>query len=313
MRDDAIGYLLKAASGAPACADVAAWWAQYRDAVRTWRNPMDRAVAAGFASDRAAWAFASGYQAALHALFPGIPEDRICALCVTEAEGNSPRAIRGTLRRTVEGWRLDGAKRWATLGPDSALFLVAARDEAASGERVALRVARVPSGAAGVRIEPMPATRFVPEVPHAQIRFEDVRLADDALLPGDGYEDYVKRFRTVEDLHVHAAVLAYLVREARRLAWPGEWIERAAAALHALRALAAEDPAAPATHVALAGALAIGERLVADADAHWAASAGDPAALRWQRDRALMGVAGDARARRRVRAWERLRPTSPAA
>ena len=309
MRDDVIGHILKSRCEAAACPDVPTWWPRYRELAAVWRNPLDRAIAGGFAADRLGWAFASGYQAALQALFPALPEDRICALCVTEVEGNHPRAIKSTLRRADGGWRLDGAKRWTTLGPECALFLVAARDAAASGERIALRVARVPSDAPGVTIEPMADTRFVPEVPHARLRFDNVALADDALLPGDGYEDYVKRFRTVEDIHVHAAVVAYLVREARRLAWPDAWIERAAAALHALRALAVEDPSLPATHIALAGALANGAGLIAEADANWE-RAQDEAAARWRRDRELLNVASSARARRCAGAWERLRPSA---
>jgi len=305
MRDDAIGYLLKAPVAASECADVAAWWPQHVRNASLWRNPMDLAIAGGFCADRTGWAFASGYQAALHALFPGAPEDRICALCVTEAEGNSPKAIRCELRREGGGWRLDGAKRWTTLGPEGAVFFVAARDAEASGARAVIRVARVQSGATGMTVTLMPPTRFVPEVPHAQLRFDNVRIAGDALLPGDGYADYVKRFRTVEDLHVNAAIVAYLVREARRLAWPTAWIEGAAALLHALRALAAEDPSAPATHIALAGALAHSGALLLQADGHWASSS-DPAAERWRRDRELLQVAGSARTQRTARAWERI-------
>jgi len=308
MRDDAIGYLLKASAGARECPDVAAWWPRHRAIAAVWRNPMDCAIAGGFAADRVGWAFASGYQAALHALFPGAPEDRIAALCVTEADGNSPKAIQCSLRRHGNGWLLNGTKRWTTLGPEDALFFVAARDAAASGERAVIRIARVASDAPGVTVQPMPATRFVPEVPHAQLRFENVRLAGDALLPGDGYDDYVKRFRTVEDLHVNAAVVAYLVREARRLAWPVAWIERALAALHALRALAGEDASAPAAHVALAGSLTWTATLVGESESFWSLAAGDPARERWTRDRELLGVAGGARAQRTMRAWERLRP-----
>jgi alkylation response protein AidB-like acyl-CoA dehydrogenase len=315
MRDDVIGHILRSRCEAAACDDVATWWPRYRELAAVWRNPLDRAIAGGFAADRLGWAFASGYQAALQALFPALPEDRICALCVTEAEGNHPRAIKSTLRRAGGGqgggWRLDGAKRWTTLGPEGGLFLVAARDAAASGERIALRIARVPSDAPGVTMQPMADTRFVPEVPHARLRFDNVAVAEDALLPGDGYEDYVKRFRTVEDIHVHAAVLAYLVREARVRAWAQTWIERAATALHALRALALEDPSLPATHIALAGALANGSGLIAEADANWE-RAQDEAAARWQRDRELLNVAGSARAQRSVRAWQRISGPQPA-
>jgi hypothetical protein len=302
-----LAQLLAASAQVPPCASVAAWWPRHRELARAYSLTIDQAIAGGFHADRTGWAFASGYQAALRALFPGLPEDRICALCVTEEEGNAPKAIKSSLRRHGDGWLLNGAKRWTTLGADGALFLVAARDAAVTGERPALRVARVASDLPGVHVETMAPTKFVPEVPHARLRFEDVRLPDDALLPGDGYDGYVKPFRTVEDLHVHAAIIAYLVREARRLAWPAPWIERAVAALHAARALAAEDRSAPSTHIALAGILSCGSTLVTESESYWQSAAGDPAAARWLRDRELLSVAGSARTQRTSRAWERLR------
>jgi hypothetical protein len=302
LRDDAIGFLLKSGVGAAPCADVAPWWAAYRATAKTWRNPMDRAIVAGFAADRVGWAFASGYQAALHALFPQAPEDRICALCVTEEEGNTPKAIKTSLA----GNKLNGAKKWTTLGPDGALFFVAARDEAASGERAMIRIARVASGTKGVSIEDMPPTKFVPEVPHARLKFENVSVTEEDLLAGDGYELYVRPFRTVEDLHVHAAIMAYLVREARRLAWPERWVERALALLFSLQNLSIKDPSTPETHVAAAGALAIGAELVGESETHWR-NTSDAAAERWQRDRDLLKVAGGIREQRTKRAWERLR------
>jgi alkylation response protein AidB-like acyl-CoA dehydrogenase len=299
-------HLLTAPHTAQKCESVEAWWARHIEIERNWPTPIERAMAGGFAADRLGWAFASGYQAALRALVPALPDDRMAAFCVTEAEGNTPRAIRSSLRRDGTGFVLDGSKRWTTLGPSGGLFLVAARDEAACGERVALRIARVDSSAPGVRVEAMPPTRFVPEVPHAQLHFDGVRVAQEDLLPGDGYELYVKRFRTVEDLHVNAAMLAYILREAGRLAWPQDWIERTLAVLVAERGLALDDPAHPAVHIALAGALALASALVGEAEQNWARNADDPAFARWQRDRELLGVAGKSRAVRTQRAWERL-------
>lgn len=302
----AIRGLLDGPVVAPPCENVALWWARHREATDRTAGPFALAVLAGFASDRVGWAFASGYQAALRALFPDAPEARICALCVTESDGNSPKAIKSTLRKEGGAWVLTGAKRWTTLGPDGALFYVAARDAAASTDRPAIRVVRVPSGARGLTIQNMPPTSFVPEVPHAQLQFEDLNIAPTDILPGDGYADYVKPFRTIEDIHVNAAVLSYLAREARRLAWPREWIERCASNLCALQALASESAAAPATHVALAGALALAAELFAQADENWDRTPGDPAAARWKRDRALFSVAAKARAARIARAWQAL-------
>ena len=295
------------ASAAP-CESVAQWWPRHRAIAEGHPDPIHQAIVGGFVADRVGWAFASGYQAALRALFPNAPVDRICALCVTEADGNSPKAIKSTLRQSGDRWVLNGAKRWTTLGPEGALFFVAARDEAASATRASIRVARIDSKARGLKIESMPATRFVPEVPHAQLKFENLKLDDASILPGDGYDQYVKPFRTVEDIHVQAAVLSYLMREGQRLSWPQHWLERLSAMLAALGKIADMPAAEAETHIALAGALALGAGLIGETEEFWKRSATDPAALRWARDRELLTVAGKARELRTKRAWEQLRP-----
>jgi len=294
-------------ASAPPCERVADWWPRHRAIAAEHPDPIHQAIVGGFVADRVGWAFASGYQAALRALVHDLPADRICAFCVTEEAGNTPKAIRTTLRREGAGYRLDGSKRWTTLGPDGALFLVVARDADAAGERPSLKVARVASEAAGVTVETMQPTRFVPEVPHARLRFEAVHLGESALLPGDGYDQYVKRFRTVEDIHVQAAVLSYLMREAQRLAWPEGWIERLSALLAALSKVADMPPESAETHISLAGTLAIGAGLIGEAEAFWLKAAADAAALRWARDRELLKVASGAREQRTRRAWETLR------
>ncbi len=294
------------AAAAP-CESVADWWPRHRAIARDHADPIHQAIVGGFVADRVGWAFASGYQAALHALFPDAPADRICALCVTEADGNSPKAIKSSLRQTGDDWVLNGSKRWTTLGPEGALFFVAARDEAASAARVRIRIAKVDSKAEGLKIESMPATKFVPEVPHARLRFENLKVEEAEILPGDGYDEYVKPFRTVEDIHVQAAVLSYLMREGQRLSWPQDWLERLSALLAALGKLSDMPASHAETHIALAGALAIGAGLIGETEAFWQAAAADPAALRWRRDRELLKIAGGAREQRTRRAWERLR------
>lgn len=292
-------------AGATPCESVAQWWPRHRAIADGHPDPIHQAIVGGFVADRVGWAFASGYQAALRALFPDAPADRICALCVTEADGNSPKAIRSTLTRHGADWTLNGSKRWTTLGPEGALFFIAARDEAASAERPAIKLVKVFSGSPGLKIENMPPTKFVPEVPHARLQFENLRVLD--ILPGDGYDLYVKPFRTVEDIHVQAAVLSYLMREGQRLAWPQHWLERLSATLAALGKIADMPAAEAETHIALAGALAIGAGLIGETEEFWKRSATDPAALRWARDRELLTVAGKARELRTKRAWNKLR------
>jgi hypothetical protein len=158
----------------------------------------------------------------------------------------------------------------------------------------------------------MPATKFVPEVPHARLQFENLRIEETEVLPGDGYAGYVKPFRTVEDIYVNAAIVSYLAREARRLSWPEHWIERAISSLILLQELSKENPSMPETHIALAGALAISGGLIAETERYWESAAPDPAAERWKRDRELRKLAGAIRAQRTKRAWETLRRPAPA-
>src|SRR5882762_6575046 len=106
MTGDAISSLLKPVAPVAECGTVGEWWPRWRRIAATHRAPFERAVAGGADADRVGWAFASGYQAALRALEPSLPDDAIAALCVTEAEGNFPRAIRTTLTPTEGGYAL---------------------------------------------------------------------------------------------------------------------------------------------------------------------------------------------------------------
>jgi hypothetical protein len=306
-----IGTLLTWAVDATPCDNAALWVSSFRAVAAEYADPFERAIRGGFEADRVGWAFCAGYQAALCALIPSLRAGTIAAFCVTEEEGNHPRNVRTALERSRSGGLvLNGEKHWATLASDARLFLVVARDAQISGPRPALRLTQVPAGAPNIALALMPATRFIPEVPHGRIAFRNVELPSDAACSDDAFERYVRPFRTVEDIYVRAAVLAYLVREARRFGWPETWIEQALLALSGLRSLARDDPSVAATHVALAGALSVCSGLFARADSLWTSSPDKAAGARWRRDREVLVVASAARTQRREKAWERLRPTS---
>jgi hypothetical protein len=288
--------------------DIAAWWRRVRAEERDARSPFDRAVLAGFRANRVAGAFAGGYQGALRALVPGhLDDDAIASFCVSEAGGNAPRAIDASLTPRAEGgFTLNGQKRWSTMAPVADVLLVAAREGVDEAGRKRFKLVRVGATAPGVTIRRMPPPTFIPEIPHAELDLKDVALSADAPLPGDGYTAYVKRFRTVEDIHIHGGVLGYALGAARRFAFPRTVIERLASAIVATRVLASLDADAPETHLALAGALARDANLLDHSDSHWErAEEGERAC--WRRDRQGFGsVAGALREARRVRAWERL-------
>ncbi len=296
---EALRMLLSAPPVAQPIDSFDAWWARHRALAERFSLPFDVALAGGFSADRLGYAFASGYAAAGAALFG--KSGRRGALCATEERGAHPRHIRCALRRTEDGWRLSGEKRFVTFGAHAELLYVVCSLGEKGGHNELRVVAIAPRE--GVVMTPLADTPFVPEIPHAAVRFDDVRVADDEILEGDGYQRYLKPFRTVEDVHVHAALVGWLTQVGRRSSWPEAHLERLASIALSLRAIAQSDPSAPEIHVALAGAIAAAAALVEALD--WPA-VDEPTRRRWERDRALLRVAGTARDKRLVAAWRRL-------
>lgn len=298
-----IDHLLTASPAPAPLESLEAWWRQHRQS-NAFTRPMDRAMAGGFAADRPAYAFASGFCETLQQLAP-TPHPVATAFCATEQGGAHPRAIQTTLSPAEgDALRLQGHKTFTTLGTFADELLVVARTGERDGRPV-LRVVRINADRAGVRREPLPPLPMVPEIPHAEVYLDAVVVQPDELLEGDGYLRYLKPLRTVEDGHVLAALVAWLVQVARRHAWPRPLIEDCVVILTALRTIAGLDPLAPATHVALEGVLRQSKLLLQSAEPQWARV--DPAtAERWQRDRALLDIAATARTRRAEAAWKRL-------
>jgi acyl-CoA dehydrogenase len=280
-----------------------AWWAATRDVRERETTTADRALVGGVLADRMGFAFAAGYQEALRAL---VKSDGISALCVTEARGNSPKDIDTTLTADGDGFAITGRKKWSTAAPLASSLLVCAKVGVDEQGRNMLRLVRVPTNATGVTLVPSTAP-FVPEIPHAEVVLDSVRVAASAVLPGDGYVEYVKPFRTVEDAHVHAALLGYVIGIARRNTMQRDVIEQLLATALSFRAIALSDPRSPHVHIALAGAMAQAAQLIAEVERAWSEldAPGDEH-VRWQRDRSLLRVAGAARAARREAAWTRL-------
>lgn len=260
-------------------------------------SPFSRAVAAGMAADRLALAFAAGYRSALLAL---TGEAGHAALCITEQGGAHPRAIETRLERRGDEVVLSGSKAWATLAGNARTLLVAA-SIGREGDRNDIRLVRVPVDAGGVRVEAMPATPFTPEIPHARVTLEAVAVPSSAVFEGDGYTKWIKPFRTVEDIHVTAAAVAYVVGEGRRADWPALMLAEGFSAISALAELSARPPLDPAVHLVLGGTLSGITGWLDRTRPLWAAVDAE-ARRRWERDRPILGVAGRARATRFERA-----------
>ena len=281
---------------------VHTWWAAHASLAADLRRPADLALVGGLKSERLAWAFASGYQAALRAAVPRLPADEPAALCVTEARGGHPRAIEATLRRAEDGRLLaSGQKTTVTLGPLAKHVVVVLREGDQPNGRPALRAAVIPTDRPGVSVSEGAPLPFAPELPHGALTLDNVEVFPDELLPGDAYEGLVRPFRTIEDLHVLAATLGFLIREARLSAQSGRLQQLLILAV-ATRDLCSANPSDPAVHVTLGGLFSAVEDAAEQANLTRAAR--DPeAAERFDRDRPLLSVANRARAARLDQAW----------
>lgn len=296
-------HILERASRPPALVhppDAAAWWADHRERTRGIEAPIDRAIVSALAVDRVAWAFAAGYLAALQHMIPALGPDGFASLAATEEGGAHPRAI----RTTFDGEVLRGHKRWVTLPGEastSSFFVVAQLPGAHADGRPALVLTQVRSDAVNLRIERSHAP-FVPELAHAELTLDGVKAER---LPGDGYADYLKPFRTIEDLHVHGALAAMVLALAHRVDAPKPPRERLLAALIAIRGLALSDPKSSAVHLALGGVIAMVDSAVRELEPAFSSLEAETRQA-WERDRPLFGVASKARAARLEAAWTRV-------
>jgi acyl-CoA dehydrogenase len=302
---DVLSFLLRERPALVIADDAAAWWHGTASIRARFARPFERALAMGFVADRVGHAFAGGYQAALQALVPSLPLSGIASFCVTEEGGNHPRSIRTRLEAKAGGYVVTGSKKWSTMAPLADVLVVVATEGSDDAGRPKLRAACIGVGTPGLTVTRMPAPPFVPEVPHAELLLDGVKISASAVLPGDGYADYTKAFRTVEDCHVNAGLVGYLLSVAFRSAWPDPVRERLALLAVAIGAVAGLDSRRAETHVALAGFLAAEAALVAEAEPHWSLVS-DAERERWYRDRVLVHVASKAREARRGRAWQDL-------
>lgn len=244
---------------------------------------LRRAVRAGLSADRLGPAFLGGYRAAIDALVPGLGGE--ASLAVTEEGPVHPARI----TTTFDGSAVHGAKRFVT-GVPGATRLVVLATEGMVGDRQQLVAVVVDADGPGIAMARTEPTPFVPEVPHAAVTFTGAPAL--RVVPGDGWADVVRPFRTVEDLHVLGAIHGFLLAAAGRAGFGEAAVCALGASLASVVTLAACDPSAPGVHTALAGVL---EGFTATARAlSWERA--EPAEVAcWKRDLPLLGVATRAR------------------
>lgn len=250
--------------------------------------PLQLALLGGRLAATPGLAFLAGYQGALRALWPSAPWT-LGALCVTENRSTRP----ADMHMRMQALSLDGRKDFVTAADAADWLLVAAREEAINAP-VQLALGVVRNGAPGVRVETLPALPLMPDVSHGRLHLHSAQCER---LPGDGWDDYVKPFRTLEDIHVLAALTAWLFGVGQESAWPQALQLRLLGLLAGCAEVARQCPNAPGSHLLLAGLFAQFDSLSGELDGAFAAGDAHWAQL-WQRDKGLLTMAGTARTKR---------------
>ncbi|MCR3869013.1 acyl-CoA dehydrogenase, partial [Pseudomonas aeruginosa] len=157
-------------------------------------------------------------------------------------------------------------------------------------------------GAPGARLEALPALPLMPDVPHSRLLLDGAHCER---LPGDGWDDYVRPFRLLEDVHVLAALVGWLYGVGHECGWPSPLLLRLAGILGGCAEVARHPVACVGTQAVLAGLFEQFAALEGQLDAAFAANASTWEAL-WQRDRGLLAIANGARKVRLEKALTRL-------
>lgn len=255
-------------------------------------TPFELAVVGGRLMATPGLAFLVGYQAALRMLWPSAPLS-LGALCATEQ-----RSLRvADMQTRLRDLRLSGRKDFVTAGDAADWLLVAARSEE-PGEVPRLNLAVVYPGEPGVRLEKLAPMPLMPDIGHGRL-FLDNALCE--LLAGDGWDAYVKPFRTLEDIYVLSAMAAWLFGVGQDCDWPQTLQLRLLALLAGCAEVSRQAPNNPVGHVLLGGLFAQFDGL--KAEVNQALDDGPPQwAAMWQRDQAVMDLAAGARGKRLAKA-----------
>jgi acyl-CoA dehydrogenase len=131
----------------------------------------------------------------------------IGSFALTEAEaGSDPAGLRTTARRDGDGWVLSGGKRYITNAPIADLFVVFARTDPAEQGGRGISSFVVETSTPGVTVGPHDKKMGQSGAWTAEVFFDDVRVAADALIGEEG-RGYAKALTVLSRGRLHIAAL----------------------------------------------------------------------------------------------------------
>ncbi|QMW66063.1 acyl-CoA dehydrogenase family protein [Mumia sp. ZJ1417] len=132
----------------------------------------------------------------------------VASFALTEAgAGSNPAGLRTRAARVEGGWALSGEKRFITNAPLADLFMVFARVVGADGDGQ-IAVFLVPGDAPGLTVGPHDKKMGQEGAWTADVRLDDVRVDDDALVGGAVEVGYRAAMTSLAKGRVHIAALA---------------------------------------------------------------------------------------------------------
>jgi acyl-CoA dehydrogenase len=141
---------------------------------------------------------------------PGLASgDVVASFALTEpGAGSNPAGLRTTATADVDGWLIDGSKRFITNATEADLFVVFARTQPASAAGTGIGVFLVPATAPGVQVGVKDAKMGQEGSRTADVTFADVRVGPEALVGGDGEVGYRAAMTSLARGRIHIAGIA---------------------------------------------------------------------------------------------------------
>lgn len=122
--------------------------------------------------------------------------------------GSNPASLRTTAVRSGADWIINGEKRFITNAPVANLFVVFARTRPADADGAGIAVFLVPADIPGITVGPKDRKMGQEGAVTAEVRFEDVRIGNDALVGGTEDIGYRAAMTSLARGRVHIAALA---------------------------------------------------------------------------------------------------------
>jgi hypothetical protein len=237
-------------------------------------------------------AFSVGYRGALQCLLPRLDTSKWAAFCVSEVSGASPKHL--TCKVSTTGV-LTGSKSFVSMA-DAAEQLIVVAVSGINGDRPKLKAVLVNLPNDSVKQIIMPPMNMMPDVRHGGIQLEG---AVGEVLPGDGHDDYNKRFRTIEDTHLLTAFVALILSKTIRYKLNDEIIDNCILILSSLTKLDFEQ--SPWNTFQLSAAYKTASNVITMFESEFS-TLPETFKVDWQRDKKIFNISKNNRNIKRTRA-----------